>query len=164
MHPFPPTAVTITLSFFSLAVFYCSSDPSLTLPSPPYIPPKVIMDIADMIIEDFLYQNVFTTYDYFCPLPKSVSLCEHRSCMRIASQTSNARHPSFYCYLSFFCLSFLLSFLSAPSSTHLFKCHQSLHHFNLLSNMTRISLICTVLDRHAQVHHRLVRGELEGHL
>lgn len=127
MHPFPPTAATMILSFFTLAVFYCSSDPSLTLPSPPYIPPKVIMDIADMIIEDFLYQNVFTTYDYFCPLPKSVSLCEHRSCLRIASQTSNARHSSFSCCHSVRLCYFL--FLSPPSS--LFKSHQSLSLFYL---------------------------------
>ena len=31
------------------------------------------MDVADIIIEDFLYQNAFTSYDYFCPLTKSVS-------------------------------------------------------------------------------------------
>ena len=30
------------------------------------------MDVADIIIEDFLYQNAFSKYDYFCPLPKSV--------------------------------------------------------------------------------------------
>ena len=35
---------------------------------------KVIIDIADIIIEDFLAQNAFTTYDFTCPLPKSVSL------------------------------------------------------------------------------------------
>ena len=35
---------------------------------------KVIIDIADIIIEDFLAQNAFTTYDYTCPLPKSVSI------------------------------------------------------------------------------------------
>ena len=31
------------------------------------------MDVADIIIEDFLYQNAFSDHDYFCPLPKSVS-------------------------------------------------------------------------------------------
>ena len=30
------------------------------------------MDLADMIIEDFLYQNAFSKYDYMCPLAKSV--------------------------------------------------------------------------------------------
>ena len=34
---------------------------------------KVIIDIADIIIEDFLAQNAFTSYDFTCPLPKSVS-------------------------------------------------------------------------------------------
>lgn len=34
---------------------------------------KVVMDVADIIIEDFLYQNAFSDHDYFCPLPKSVS-------------------------------------------------------------------------------------------
>lgn len=34
---------------------------------------KVIIDIADIIIEDFLAQNAFTSYDYTCPLAKSVS-------------------------------------------------------------------------------------------
>ena len=33
---------------------------------------KVVMDVADIIIDDFLYQNAFTGYDYTCPLPKSV--------------------------------------------------------------------------------------------
>ncbi len=34
---------------------------------------KVIIDVADIIIEDFLAQNAFTTYDFTCPLAKSVS-------------------------------------------------------------------------------------------
>ena len=34
---------------------------------------KVVMDVADIIIDDFLYQNAFTSYDYTCPLTKSVS-------------------------------------------------------------------------------------------
>lgn len=33
---------------------------------------KVVLDIAEMIVEDFLYQNAFTKYDYQCPLAKSV--------------------------------------------------------------------------------------------
>ena len=32
-----------------------------------------MLDIADMIVEDFLYQNAFSPYDFMCPLPKSVS-------------------------------------------------------------------------------------------
>ena len=35
---------------------------------------KVIMDMADMIIEDFLYQNAFSKYDYMCPLAKSIGM------------------------------------------------------------------------------------------
>ena len=35
------------------------------------------MDVADIIIEDFLYQNAFTSYDYFCPLTKSVRPLYH---------------------------------------------------------------------------------------
>jgi len=35
---------------------------------------KVIIDVADIIIEDFLAQNAFTTYDFTCPLAKSVSI------------------------------------------------------------------------------------------
>lgn len=34
---------------------------------------KVIIDVADIIIEDFLAQNAFTKYDYMCPVEKSVS-------------------------------------------------------------------------------------------
>jgi len=34
---------------------------------------KVVMDIADIIVDDYLYQNAFTEYDYTCPLSKSVS-------------------------------------------------------------------------------------------
>ena len=33
---------------------------------------KVVMDVADIIIDDYLYQNAFTSYDYTCPLAKSV--------------------------------------------------------------------------------------------
>jgi V-type H+-transporting ATPase subunit A len=34
---------------------------------------KVIIDVADIIIEDFLAQNAFSKYDFTCPLAKSVS-------------------------------------------------------------------------------------------
>ncbi len=34
---------------------------------------KVIIDVADIIIEDFLAQNAFSKYDFMCPLSKSVS-------------------------------------------------------------------------------------------
>jgi len=35
---------------------------------------KVVMDIAEIIIDDYLYQNAFTTYDYTCPLSKSIGM------------------------------------------------------------------------------------------
>lgn len=35
---------------------------------------KVVLDIAEMIVEDFLYQNAFTAHDYMCPLPKSIGM------------------------------------------------------------------------------------------
>lgn len=35
---------------------------------------KVVMDIAEIIIDDYLYQNAFTEYDYTCPLPKSIGM------------------------------------------------------------------------------------------
>jgi len=35
---------------------------------------KVIIDVADIIIEDFLAQNAFTTYDFTCPLAKSIGM------------------------------------------------------------------------------------------
>ena len=33
---------------------------------------KVVIDVADIIIEDFLAQNAFSTWDFTCPLTKSV--------------------------------------------------------------------------------------------
>lgn len=35
---------------------------------------KVIIDVADIIIEDFLAQNAFTAYDLTCPLAKSIGM------------------------------------------------------------------------------------------
>jgi V-type H+-transporting ATPase subunit A len=35
---------------------------------------KVVLDVADIIVSDFLYQSAFTNYDYVCPLTKSVSI------------------------------------------------------------------------------------------
>jgi len=35
---------------------------------------KVVMDIADIIVDDYLYQNAFTEYDYTCPLGKSIGM------------------------------------------------------------------------------------------
>jgi len=35
---------------------------------------KVVMDVAEIIIDDYLYQNAFTEYDYTCPLSKSIGM------------------------------------------------------------------------------------------
>jgi V-type H+-transporting ATPase subunit A len=35
---------------------------------------KVVLDIAEMIVEDFLYQNAFTPHDFMCPLAKSIGM------------------------------------------------------------------------------------------
>lgn len=35
---------------------------------------KVIIDVADIIIEDFLAQNAFSPYDFTCPLAKSIGM------------------------------------------------------------------------------------------
>lgn len=35
---------------------------------------KVIIDVADLIIEDFLAQNAFSPYDFTCPLAKSIGM------------------------------------------------------------------------------------------
>jgi V-type H+-transporting ATPase subunit A len=35
---------------------------------------KVIIDVADIIIEDFLAQNAFSSYDFTCPLAKSIGM------------------------------------------------------------------------------------------
>ena len=35
---------------------------------------KIVMDIARIIREDYLAQNAYTDYDYFCPFEKSVGM------------------------------------------------------------------------------------------
>jgi V-type H+-transporting ATPase subunit A len=35
---------------------------------------KVVMDMAEIIVDDFLYQNAFTDYDLTCPIVKSVGM------------------------------------------------------------------------------------------
>jgi len=35
---------------------------------------KVVMDIAEIIVEDFLAQNAFSDYDFTCPLAKSIGM------------------------------------------------------------------------------------------
>jgi len=35
---------------------------------------KVVMDIAEIIVDDFLYQNAFSKHDFTCPLSKSIGM------------------------------------------------------------------------------------------
>lgn len=35
---------------------------------------KVILEFAKIIKEDFLQQNAFTPYDYFCPMAKTIGM------------------------------------------------------------------------------------------
>lgn len=42
---------------------------------------KVILEFAKIIKEDFLQQNAFTPYDYFCPMAKTIGM------MRIIAET-----------------------------------------------------------------------------
>ena len=35
---------------------------------------KVVMDIAEIIVDDFLYQNAFSKHDYTCPVAKSIGM------------------------------------------------------------------------------------------
>jgi V-type H+-transporting ATPase subunit A len=57
---------------------------------------KVVMDIAEMIVEDFLYQNAFTPYDFMCPLPKSIGMLKciitmYEQSQRVISESSSEK-------------------------------------------------------------------------
>lgn len=54
---------------------------------------KLVLDIADIIIEDFYAQNAFSNYDYMCPLPKSIGMLKaiitlYENCMSLISNSS----------------------------------------------------------------------------
>lgn len=42
---------------------------------------KCIMEIARIIREDFLKQNAFSEYDYFCPLIKTIGMMKCIICL-----------------------------------------------------------------------------------
>lgn len=54
---------------------------------------KVVMDMAEIIVEDFLYQNAFTKYDYVCPLAKSIGMLKCIITMYENSQKIIAESP-----------------------------------------------------------------------
>jgi len=55
---------------------------------------KVIIDLADIIIEDFLAQNAFTDYDYTCPLVKSIGMLKCVVTLYEESQKAIADSPA----------------------------------------------------------------------
>jgi len=54
---------------------------------------KVIIDVADIIIEDFLAQNAFSSYDYTCPLAKSIGMLKCIITLYEESQRAIAESP-----------------------------------------------------------------------
>lgn len=54
---------------------------------------KVIIDVADIIIEDFLAQNAFSTYDFTCPLSKSIGMLKCIITLYEESQKAIADSP-----------------------------------------------------------------------
>ncbi len=55
---------------------------------------KVTLEVARIIREDFLQQNAFTDYDYFCPLHKSVQMMKAIVRFHDAAQRSIAESPA----------------------------------------------------------------------
>lgn len=55
---------------------------------------KVIIDVADIIIEDFLAQNAFTPYDFTCPLAKSIGMLKCVITLYEESQRAIADSPA----------------------------------------------------------------------
>lgn len=54
---------------------------------------KVIIDVADIIIEDFLAQNAFSSYDYTCPVSKSIGMLKCIITLYEESQRAIAESP-----------------------------------------------------------------------
>ena len=52
------------------------------------------MDMADIIVDDFLYQNAFTGYDYVCPVPKSIGMLKCMITFYELSQAAIADSPA----------------------------------------------------------------------
>ena len=55
---------------------------------------KVTLEVARIIREDFLQQNAFTDYDYFCPLHKSVQMMKAIVRFHDAAQRAIAESPA----------------------------------------------------------------------
>jgi V-type H+-transporting ATPase subunit A len=55
---------------------------------------KVVMDMADIIIDDFLYQNAFTDYDFTCPATKSVGMLKSIITFYEQAQSALANSPA----------------------------------------------------------------------
>jgi len=55
---------------------------------------KVVIDVADIIIEDFLAQNAYTDYDITCPLPKSIGMLKCIITLYDEAQKAIASSPS----------------------------------------------------------------------
>lgn len=55
---------------------------------------KVTLEVARILREDFLQQNAFTDYDYFCPLHKSVCMMKAVVRFHDAAQRAIAESPS----------------------------------------------------------------------
>eukprot|EP01036_Dinobryon_divergens_P025186 gene25186-33709_t len=55
---------------------------------------KVIIDVADIIIEDFLAQNAFSTWDFTCPLTKSIGMLKCIITLYEESQRAIADSPA----------------------------------------------------------------------
>lgn len=54
---------------------------------------KVVIDMADLIIEDFLAQNAFSPYDFTCPLAKSIGMLKCIITFYDESQKAIAESP-----------------------------------------------------------------------
>ena len=55
---------------------------------------KVVMDLAEIIVDDFLYQNAFTDYDITCPIVKSVGMLKCIICYYENAQRALANAPT----------------------------------------------------------------------
>jgi V-type H+-transporting ATPase subunit A len=55
---------------------------------------KVVMDMADVIIEDFLYQNAFTDHDKTCPITKAIGMLKCIVTFYELSQAAIADSPT----------------------------------------------------------------------
>jgi V-type H+-transporting ATPase subunit A len=57
------------------------------------------MEVAKIIREDFLKQNAFSEYDYYCPLNKTIGMMKticyfYENCIRVISESSSENKVS----------------------------------------------------------------------